>query len=117
MPDEDDPNYARCSVAVRREMAGLEEGAVVVGHSVGGAILINALAEQLPERELAAIVLVAAPFVGAGGWPGDEFELPGDLSAASRSHRDLHRPDQMRAHRHDRTLAAGRPRVEAEAIA
>src|SRR6266498_2488935 len=81
MPDEDDPSYARWSVAVRREMAGLEDGAVVVGHSVGGAILINALAEQPPERELAAIVLVAAPFVGAGGWPGDEFELPGDLGS------------------------------------
>ncbi|MEU4336024.1 alpha/beta hydrolase [Micromonospora lupini] len=23
----------------------------------------------------------AAPFVGAGGWPGDEFELPHDLGA------------------------------------
>ena len=31
--------------------------------------------------EPAAIVLVAAPFVGEGGWPGDEFELSGDLGA------------------------------------
>jgi predicted alpha/beta hydrolase family esterase len=81
MPDEEDPSYAGWSAAVRREMAGLEDGAVVVGHSVGGTILINALAEQPPERELAAIVLIAAPFVGAGGWPSDEFELPSDLGA------------------------------------
>ena len=33
------------------------------------------------ERGLQAIVLIAAPFVGAGGWPGDEFELPHDLGA------------------------------------
>ena len=26
-------------------------------------------------------MLVAAPFVGEGGWPGDEFELSGDLGA------------------------------------
>jgi predicted alpha/beta hydrolase family esterase len=81
MPDQEDPSYARWSTAIRREMAGLEDGAVVVGHSVGGAILIGALAEQPPERELGAIVLIAAPFVGAGGWPRDEFELPSDLGA------------------------------------
>ncbi|GAB3809433.1 alpha/beta fold hydrolase [Micromonospora zhanjiangensis] len=48
---------------------------------MGGPILINALAERPPGPELRAIVLVAAPFVGAGGWPGDEFELPHDLGA------------------------------------
>jgi pimeloyl-ACP methyl ester carboxylesterase len=81
MPDEDDPSYARWVEAIRREIAGLDDGAVVVGHSVGGTLLINALAEQLPEQKLAAIVLIAAPYVGAGGWPSDEFELPSDLGA------------------------------------
>lgn len=81
MPDEDDPSYARWSAAIRREMAALDGGAVAVGHSVGATILVNALAERPPEQELRAIVLVAAPFVGAGGWPGDEFELPHDLGA------------------------------------
>ena len=81
MPDEDDPSYARWVEAIRREMAGLDDGAVVVAHSVGGTLLINALAEQVPERGLSAIVLIAAPFVGAGGWPSNEFELPSDLGA------------------------------------
>ncbi|MEW2331698.1 alpha/beta fold hydrolase [Micromonospora chersina] len=81
MPDEDDPSYARWSAAIRREMAALDGGAVAVGHSVGATILVNALVERPPEQELRAIVLVAAPFVGAGGWPGDEFELRHDLGA------------------------------------
>jgi pimeloyl-ACP methyl ester carboxylesterase len=81
MPDEGDPSYAGWSVAIRREIAALDDGAVVVGHSVGATILVNALGELPPERPLGAIVLVAAPFVGAGGWPGDEFELPADLGA------------------------------------
>ena len=81
MPHEDDPSYARWSAPIRREMTALNDGAVVAGHSIGGTILINALAEQSPERDLGAIVLIAAPFVGAGGWPGDEFELPYDLGA------------------------------------
>jgi pimeloyl-ACP methyl ester carboxylesterase len=81
MPDEEDPSYARWSAAIRRELADLDDGAVVAGHSVGATILVQALAEQPPERRLGAIVLIAAPFVGEGGWPGDEFELPGDLGA------------------------------------
>jgi pimeloyl-ACP methyl ester carboxylesterase len=81
MPDEGDPTYARWSAAIRREMADLDDGAVVAGHSVGATILINALAEQPPERGLGAIVLIAAPFVGEGGWPSDEFELTSDLGA------------------------------------
>lgn len=81
MPDEGDPSYARWSAAIRREMADLDDGAVVAGHSVGATILVNALAEQPPETVLAAIVLIAAPFVGQGGWPGDEFELTSELGA------------------------------------
>jgi predicted alpha/beta hydrolase family esterase len=81
MPDEDDPSYTEWSAAIRREMTALDDGAVVVGHSIGGTILVNVLAERSPERELTSIVLIAAPFVGAGGWPGEEFELPHDLGA------------------------------------
>jgi predicted alpha/beta hydrolase family esterase len=81
MPAEDDPRYAGWSAAIRHEMAGLNDGAVVAGHSVGGTIMIHAIAEQSPEHKLAAIVLIAAPFVGEGGWPGDEFQLPRDLGA------------------------------------
>jgi pimeloyl-ACP methyl ester carboxylesterase len=101
MPDEDDPRYATWSAAIARELAGLDDGAVVIGHSVGGTILAAVLASRppsrlpslfpsplpslfpsrLPGRTPAAIVLIAAPFVGAGGWPGEEFELPHDLGA------------------------------------
>jgi hypothetical protein len=81
MPDEGDPSYARWSTAIRREIIALDDGAVVAGHSVGAAILLNALAEQSPEKGLGAIVLIAAPFVGEGGWLSDEFELTSDLGA------------------------------------
>jgi pimeloyl-ACP methyl ester carboxylesterase len=79
MPSEDDPSDAAWRPAIVQGLATLEDGAVVVGHSVGGTILIHALAADPPAVRLAAIVLIAAPFVGAGGWPGDELELPADL--------------------------------------
>jgi len=80
MPEEGDPAYARWSPAIRREMAALNDGAVVVGHSVGAAILLHVLAEQ-PQEGLETIVLIAAPFVGKGGWLSEEFELTSDLGA------------------------------------
>jgi pimeloyl-ACP methyl ester carboxylesterase len=81
MPDEDDPSDASWGPAISEALAALEDGAIVVGHSVGGTLLIHTLAERPPDVTLAAIVLIAAPFVGAGGWPGDEFELPSNLGA------------------------------------
>src|SRR3954452_23109549 len=83
MPDEDDPSYARWQPAIARQVDALDHGAVVVGHSIGGTMLINALAElfscegrspdsssrtgPLPaqgnkDNKLSAIILLSAPF-------------------------------------------------------
>ena len=53
----------------------------LVGHSVGGTILINALAENRPDRKLSGVFLVAAPFVGAGGWPSEDITPSPELGA------------------------------------
>jgi pimeloyl-ACP methyl ester carboxylesterase len=79
MPAEGDPTYAAWSAAIRHELAALADGAVVVGHSVGGTILVQTLGAQPPRPEPRMIVLIAAPFVGASGWRGEEFELSDDL--------------------------------------
>jgi pimeloyl-ACP methyl ester carboxylesterase len=81
MPAEDDPSAAAWGPAIRQELATLNDGAVVIGHSVGGTLLVHLLAEEPPAARLGAIVLLATPFVGAGGWPGDGFELADDLGA------------------------------------
>ena len=81
MPNEADPTYAVWKAALAEEMAGLADGAIVVGHSIGGTILINALAEAPPKRTLAGIFLIAAPFVGPGGWPSDDIRPMADLGA------------------------------------
>jgi predicted alpha/beta hydrolase family esterase len=81
MPAEDDPNAVTWGPAIRDELAALDEGAVVVGHSVGGTLLIHTLVDVSPPPPLRAIVLIATPFVGDGGWPADELELPPDLGA------------------------------------
>jgi len=73
MPKEDDPHYAAWKTTIEQVLAGLDEGVILVGHSIGGTILINALAEHPPERALGAIVLISAPFVGESGWQSDDW--------------------------------------------
>jgi predicted alpha/beta hydrolase family esterase len=90
MPDEDDPGVARWLPAIRAEIAALDDGAVVVGHSIGGTLLIHALTEAAPDRRLGAIVLLAAPFVGDGGWPADEVEFTRDLATRMPSGVPVH---------------------------
>ena len=81
MPDEDDPSPAGWEPAIRKEVAALDDGAILIGHSIGGTLLIDALAGEPPRRPIGAIMLVSAPFVGDGGWPGDGFALPAGLGS------------------------------------
>ncbi len=74
MPNEEYPNYAKWKVALTQVISGLEDGVILIGHSIGGTILINAIADAPPERKLDGIFLIAAPFVGEGGWPSDEIK-------------------------------------------
>ena len=81
MPNEDDPSYPTWKAAIDKETGSLENDAILVGHSIGGAILINALAETRSKRRFRAIFLIGAPFVGDGGWPSDDMNSPPDLGA------------------------------------
>ncbi len=81
MPNEDEPSYAAWKPTLERALEALPAGAVLVGHSVGGTILLKVLAERAPARKLAAIFLIATPFVGRGGWSDDKLQFPPDLGA------------------------------------
>jgi predicted alpha/beta hydrolase family esterase len=81
MPDEADPHVATWGTALEREIAALQSGAIVVGHSIGGTMLLNVLGERAPAVRLGAIVLIAAPFIGRGGWKSDDIAPRSDLAA------------------------------------
>lgn len=80
MPDEGDPSHASWGPAIERELEAMRDDAILVGHSVGGTILLKTLIGQ-SRKNFGAIFLLAVPFVGAGGWASDEIELPANLGA------------------------------------
>lgn len=90
MPNEADPSYPAWKAALADEIAGLDDGAILIGHSVGATILINALTESPPERRLAGVFLIAAPFIGAGGWPSGEIPPMTDLGARLPADTPIH---------------------------
>jgi hypothetical protein len=80
MPDEADPQVEKWRPVIEQEVASLAPGAVVVGHSAGGTMLIHALADAAPASGLDAIILIAAPFIGEGGWASEELAPRPDLA-------------------------------------
>jgi predicted alpha/beta hydrolase family esterase len=82
MPNEASPEPTAWKKAIERELGRLPDGAILVGHSVGAAILIDYLADPNPRRKLAGVFLIAAPFIGDGGWPSDSLR-PTKEAAAS----------------------------------
>lgn len=81
MPNEAEPKYALWKAALKKEFARLDDGAILVAHSVGAAILISVLAEEPTETAPSGIFLVAAPFVGRGGWSSEGIKPMSDLGA------------------------------------
>jgi predicted alpha/beta hydrolase family esterase len=55
---------------------------ILVGHSVGAAILIDYLADGDRHGAPVGVFLIAAPFIGDGGWPSDDLR-PTKEAAAS----------------------------------
>jgi predicted alpha/beta hydrolase family esterase len=81
MPDEDNPEFARWSAALHKELDKLDRGAILVGHSIGATILVHSLAAEPPKQSPAGIFLVSMPFIGEGGWPSEDIKPEPDLGA------------------------------------
>jgi predicted alpha/beta hydrolase family esterase len=85
MPNEADPSYAAWKPAILKAVAALDNGAILVGHSVGGTLLLHTLANEHPNFRPGALILIAPPFIGNDGWPSGDipprigFDLPSGL--------------------------------------
>ena len=84
MPDEGDPDPAAWKRTIARETSKLSDGMFLVGHSVGAAILLDYLAGAAMKRRVAGVFLIAAPFIGDGGWPSEDLRPTTQLAV------DLH---------------------------
>jgi len=80
MPAEDDPDPTAWKEAIDRELKKLSDGVILVGHSIGAAILIDYLADGNLEWRPYGVFLIATPFIGHGGWPSDDLRPTKELA-------------------------------------
>jgi predicted alpha/beta hydrolase family esterase len=80
MPDEANPAPEAWKRAIVRELRKLGDEVIVVGHSVGAAILLDYLADARRESPPAAVFLIAIPFIGDKGWPSEDLRSTKDAS-------------------------------------
>jgi predicted alpha/beta hydrolase family esterase len=78
MPEEENSGYEAWKAQISKELAALDDGVIVVGHSVGSSMLLKYLSEENVENSIAGIFLIAAPYWGIGGWQVDGFTLDED---------------------------------------
>lgn len=81
MPEPDDPDAGRWIEACAKALADASGQVVLVGHSLGGSVLLQTLARHGLPGGLLGVVLLAAPFWGKAGWDSDSFALgPDDIA-------------------------------------
>jgi predicted alpha/beta hydrolase family esterase len=81
MPGEDEPDPATWGPAIDDAISGAEAPLVLVGHSMGGYLLLDQLVREAPDQPVLAICLISTPFPGGDKeWTFDGFALPDDFA-------------------------------------
>lgn len=82
MPLEESAGYADWKAQIATELSALDDGAILVAHSVGGSMLLKFLTEQQVEKPIAGLFLLASPYFGGDeNWDYPEMKLPQDFGA------------------------------------
>lgn len=75
MPSPENPDYPPWKGRLEKLFAGLDDGVIVVGHSLGGSVLLKYLSEGGSHPRIAGLFLAATPFWGAPHWEYEGFVL------------------------------------------
>ena len=81
MPDEGNPVYEAWKERIAKELDTLEGEVILVGHSLGGSILLKYLSEEEVEKLIVGLFLVAAPYWGVEDWEVGEYVLREDFAS------------------------------------
>ena len=81
MPNENDPDYHLWKVKFDQELKKIERKVVLVGHSVGGYLLLKYLSKENIDKHIAGIFFISTPFLGDGGWQYEDMILDNDFAS------------------------------------
>jgi pimeloyl-ACP methyl ester carboxylesterase len=84
------PPYAGWKAAIGRALAKLDDGAILIGHSIGGTILIHALAEAPPGCAPAPSCSLPPRSSAKAAWPSDDIAPKRDRRRKARPGLPVH---------------------------
>lgn len=82
MPNKTNAKFSEWSLWFKKMFPFLEDGVILVGHSLGGMFLAKYLSERTFPRRISALLLVAAPHNHSG--EVEDFMLPASLDGVVR---------------------------------
>lgn len=81
MPNPENPHFKSWKVKLEKVLASIEDDNVIlVGHSLGGSVLLKFLSESSLNKNIAGLFLIAPPYWGSTNWEVDEYRLRKDFS-------------------------------------
>ena len=80
MPNPENPSYFEWKEFVTIEMESMEGPIIMIGHSLGGSVLVKCLSEEICTKEIIGLFLVAAPFFGTKDWRVQDYALDKNFS-------------------------------------
>jgi predicted alpha/beta hydrolase family esterase len=81
MPKEDQPEYKAWKTEIAKELNALNGKVILVGHSLGGSVLLKYLSEENIKTSIAGVFLIATPYWGTKDWQADQFILDKDFAS------------------------------------
>lgn len=80
MPQPEDPTYDEWKSKLDKEFAGLKGEVLLIGHSLGGSVLLKYISEESLPVTVSGLFMVAAPCWGADeDWQEESYQLAPDL--------------------------------------
>jgi predicted alpha/beta hydrolase family esterase len=79
MPDPENPRYLEWKMTLQETLPVGGNKVAIIGHSLGGSVMVKYLSEGLCQVPVAGLFLIAAPYWGTKGWTMDEFNFTTDF--------------------------------------
>jgi len=73
MPEPENPRYIEWKMTLQSSLPVGGNKVALIGHSLGGSVIVKYLSEGLCQMPLAGLFLVGTPYWGTRGWAMEEF--------------------------------------------
>ena len=82
-PLKDNARYEEWKLVFEKILTLVDDGVMVIGHSLGGMFIAKYLAENISPKKIGAVFIVAAPYTMEAPW-SSEFDVPQSLENLDR---------------------------------